>query len=441
MFGYLTRHGLTPMRILISAAGSHGDVLPFIALGREFMARGYDVILYINPFFGAFAVDAGIQFVPISTVEEYSSLLGELSEGSPRKAFKRVARELAENCGLYYKAMEADVLAGRTIVIGNSLLFAPRLLQETHGVPCATVHLAPSVFRSNQRPARLVPNWINADSPTFVKRLAWRSLDKFFYDPNFTAPLNRLRASLGLPATECIFNSWIHQADCVLGLFPDWFAAPQPDWPKDVMLTGFPLYDQAGQVPLSPELEEFLSAGPPPVAFSAGTATSTANAFFETSVEACRIGGLRGILLSHFAEQIPRSLPEGVIHVDYVPFSTLLPKLGAFVHHGGIGATSQALRAGVPQLIRPVAYDQFDNSDRAVQLGVAREILPGRYTSRTVADTLKQLIADASLRQRCQEIAIHLKDCNAIATACNAILDRFAVAALTGRGTLAVSSA
>ena len=336
------------MRILISTAGSHGDVLPFIALAREFKARGHEVILYLNPFFGRYAMEAGIPLVPISTVEEYSSLFGEQNEGNPRKAFKRVASHFAEICGPYYRAMKADVVAGNTIAVGNSLLFAPRLLQEASGIPCATVHLAPSVFRSNRSPARLVPNWINANSPAFAKRMAWWALDKFFYDPNFTVPLNKLRAELGLPPVERIFNSWIHQADVVLGLFPDWFAELQPDWPDDVILADFPLYDHRDQIPLSQKIEEFISAGPPPVAFSAGTATASAHEFFQTSAEASRLAGVRAILLSHFPEQIPAALPQNVIHVDYAPFGALLPRLAAFVHHGGIGSTSQALRAGIP---------------------------------------------------------------------------------------------
>ena len=148
------------MRVLISTAGSHGDVLPFVALGREFAARGHDVILYANPFFRNYTTDSEIRFVPISTVEKYSSLFGELSDVDPTRAFKRVAKEYAEICPEYYRAMKTDVIPSNTIAIGNSLLFSARLLRETDRVPCATVHLAPSVFRSNVSPPRLVPNWI-----------------------------------------------------------------------------------------------------------------------------------------------------------------------------------------------------------------------------------------------------------------------------------------
>lgn len=412
------------MRILISTAGSHGDVLPFVALAREFASRGHEVILYTNPFFRRYATEAGISFVPIGTVDEYLSLFGELADGDPRKAFKRVAREFAKICGAYYQAMKADAIAGETIAIGNSLLFAPRLLRETSGIPCVTVHLAPSVFRSNLSPPRLLPNWIDSRTPALLKQLAWWTLDKFFNDPNFTAPLNKLRAELGLPRLERIFRSWIHEADCVVGMFPEWFAEPQVDWPVQAILAGFPLYDHGDQAPLSQSLSEFVEAGPPPVVFTAGTATANAHGFFKASIAACETVGLRGILLSHFPQQIPDTLPKGVMHVDYAPFGALLPKLAAFVHHGGIGSTSQALRAGVPQLIRPVAYDQFDNARRACRLGVAHELLPKHYTNRAVAGALEKLKSDNVLRERCRQVATRLAGGDAIAAACDAILRR-----------------
>lgn len=412
------------MRILISAAGSHGDVLPFVALGREFAARGHEVVFYANPFFRPYVADVSIRFVPISTVDAYRALFRETADSAPNKAFKRVGKELAEICPAYYHAMKADVLPGETITIGNSLLFAPRLLRETDGVPCATVHLAPSVFQSNLSPARLAPNWIHARTPALMKRFAWWMLDTLFYDPNITAPLNRFRDTLGLPRIERIFRLWIHEADCVVGMFPDWFAEPQDDWPKQAVMTGFPLYDHGEQVPLPDSLLEFIEAGPPPVGFSAGTATATAHTFFEASVEACQEAGLRGILLSPFPEHIPASLPHGVIHVDYASFNALLPKLAAFVHHGGIGSTSQAIRAGVPQLIRPVAYDQFDNAIRAVRLGVANELLPNKYKGRTVVNALTRLTSDDGIRQRCHQLAIRFANCNSITVACDSILVR-----------------
>jgi rhamnosyltransferase subunit B len=46
-------------------------------------------------------------------------------------------RSLRRNMPRLYQAMKAEVVAGQTITIGNSLLFAPWLLRETDRVPCA----------------------------------------------------------------------------------------------------------------------------------------------------------------------------------------------------------------------------------------------------------------------------------------------------------------
>jgi len=398
--------------ILIATAGSHGDVLPFIALARKFASHGHEPVFYTNPFFRADVEGAGIRFVPVGTIEQYVTLFGQLADGNPVGVFRRIAAEYAARCPDYYRAMRQDVAAGQTIAIGNSLLFAHRLLRETDQVPCATLHLAPCVFRSDDRPPRLTPlsDWFGPCTPRWLTRAGWWWFDKTFYDPIFTRPLNRYRAELGLPGVERIFQSWMHEADCVAGLFPDWFGQPQTDWPAHAVLTGFPFYDHGDRQPLPPRLLEFLDAGPPPVAFSAGTATATARGFFDISVAAARQAGARAILLTHFAQQIPASLPQNVIHVDYAPFSALLPKVGAFVHHGGIGSTAQALRAGVPQLIRPVAFDQFDNSARAMRLGVARELLAKQYTAHAVARALTEILDNHALHERCRQVAERFAD-------------------------------
>lgn len=408
------------MRILIATAGSHGDVLPFVAIGRELSRRGHEIYFYANPVFADLVTNAGLHFRPVGTPQAYAALFSEAVENNPDRAFRRVAREFESLGGEYYVAMQADVLPGQTATVGSSLLFAPRLLAETCTAPCITVHLAPCIIRSDRQPARLVPRWIKASTPALLRRLAWWQLDRF-YDATLTKPLNKQRAELGLKPLKRIFQSWIHEADCVIGLFPAWFAQPQEDWPRQLVLADFPLYDHGEGQPLSPELLRFIEAGPPPVGISAGTATANSQQFFQTSIAACQAAGLRAVLLSPFAGHIPQNLPADIMHVSYAPYGSLLPRLAAFVHHGGIGSTSQALRAGVPQLVRPVAYDQFDNSARTTELGVGRELLVKQYTPRQVAETLATLTGDPAIRQRCREVALRFGENHGIGMAVDVI--------------------
>ncbi|MBL8490335.1 MAG: hypothetical protein JNM82_06105 [Rhodocyclaceae bacterium] len=407
-------------RVLVAAAGSHGDVLPMVALGRELARRGREVVFYANPVFAAHAESAGLRFVPVGTAEGYASLFADAVDDDPRRAFNRIGREYEALGPLYYAAMARDVLPGRTMLAGGTLLFAPRLLGETAGAPCATLHLALAPIRSDDGPPRLLPRWIEASTPPLLKRLGWWLVD-LGYVRSYGRPLNRERATLGLPPVRRPLRSWIHEADCVVGLFPDWFAPPQPDWPARIELAGFPCQDRDAGDALPPALAAFLEEGPPPVGVSAGTATASAGEFFRTSVAGCRAAGMRAVLLSPFDAHLPRDLPAGFLHVRYADYQALLPRLATFIHHGGIGATGQSLRAGVPQLIRPVAYDQFDNSARAQRLGVAVELLPRRYTAATLADTLGRMAADGAMRQRCREQAARFDDRDGIAVAADAM--------------------
>lgn len=414
---------MQPTKVLIVAAGSHGDVLPFVALARELQGRGHEVRLFAAAVFAKVASEAAVPFVEVMSAAEYRRFLADRDATDPRKGLALLAQAVLGAQRTCLALLEREHEPGRTIVVGSSLACATRLLGELEHVPVATVHLAPSWFRSEHLAPSIGPLGHLEHAPRFVKRALWWLMDRRFLDPLFTAPFNALRAELHLPALQRMFHSWLHEADLTLGLFPEWFAPRQPDWPAGVQLAGFPLYDHGGDAPLPPEVERMLDAGEAPVVFTAGTANASSHVFFETSVRASQRAGRRAILITQDASQLPAPLPAGIAHFSYVPFKALLPRAAAFVHHGGIGTTSQALLAGVPQLVRPMGFDQFDNARRVLTLGVARQLLPRRYRLEAVAAALDSLLADAPLRQRCAEVARRLAaERPGIAVAADALL-------------------
>ena len=85
---------------------------------------------------------------------------------------------------------------------------------------------------------------------------------------------------------------------------------------------------------------------------------------------------------------------------DYAPFSEIFPRARIVIHHGGIGTTGQALRAGLPQLVVPLFADQFDNAARVVRLGVARSVGLKRYRADRAAAELSALLGEESYHAR-----------------------------------------
>ena len=187
------------------------------------------------------------------------------------------------------------------------------------------------------------------------------------------------------------------------------------------MLTGFPLFDEPDLSPISDELEAFLQSGEPPIAFTPGSAMWQGRTFFETSAAACTKLNRRGLLLTRHTDHLPKTLPPGVIHVHYAPFSTLLPRCCAFVHHTGIGTSAQAMASGIPQLCTPFTHDQPDNTARLVHLGVAKTLSPSQYTPDRAARVLRELIESPRIKNNCRQIAARFVGVDALGKTCELI--------------------
>ena len=169
-------------------------------------------------------------------------------------------------------------------------------------------------------------------------------------------------------------------------MFPGGFGPPQPDWPPQTKLTGFPLYDGQPGGGLPPEILHFCLAGDPPIAFTFGTGMMHAADTFRKAVEVCRLLGKRGILLTRYERQLPAPLPTSMRTFEFAPFLALFPLCAAVVHHGGIGTVAKALSTGTPQLILPMAFDQPDNAARVKSLGAGESLKSGRWKIAPMVD-------------------------------------------------------
>ena len=178
--------------------------------------------------------------------------------------------------------------------------------------------------------------------------------------------LNAFRATLGLAPVRRIWSRWIHSPDLVIGAWPSWFAPPQPDWPPATIVSGFPLFGQQG-TDLPPSLAAFLEIGPAPIGITPGSAMAHGAAFFARALAACVERRQRILLITPYRTQLPARLPDGVHVVDYAPFTPLLPRLSALIHHGGIGTSAQALAAGVRAvLFKEYAFERLGGIVHAI---------------------------------------------------------------------------
>jgi UDP:flavonoid glycosyltransferase YjiC (YdhE family) len=420
---------------IITALGSYGDVHPMVGLGAALAARGHCVQIITNPYFDDLVAGADLEMLPIGTREDYVRLTQHPDLWHPIRGPRMVLTHACiELLRPVYRLVTEHMSPGATVLCAHALDLGSRVAGEKFGNPVASINFAPTMFWTLHDTSRLKGAMLGPRVPKWLKRLQFWFADSIVSRRLWGNELNRMRSELELAPAQRIFTHWLHATDLVLGLFPDWFGRPQPDWPPGTRLTGFPLWDSPGSVPNHPlpfgeadelalgaGLDEFLAAGSPPIAFSPGSANREAHSFFAAAVDACSRLGRRGILLTKYADQLPRSLPESVRHFGFVPLSKLLPHTAALVHHGGIGTSAQGLAAGVPHLVQPMSYDQFDNSRRLERLGVAKEISRRAFQGPAVAAALTTLLESAEVAARCRDFAARCDGPAALAAACDAL--------------------
>lgn len=391
------------MNAVLASIGTDGDVHPYVGLGARLLARGHRVTLVAPERYRAVAVRWGLKFEPLMSDAEYREVIEHPDFWRPLKGPRVAARWGTLHLPREYELLNRLSAPADSVMVASAALLTGRLLQEQYGRPLATLMLQPGLIPSSKLPP-IMPAGLTLPrgAPRWVAAAYWRAIDAAG-DLLVGRHLNRLRATLGLGPVRRLFRWW-SSPRLVLGMFPDWYGPPQPDWPPQLRLVGFPLFDAHPDAALDEAVEQFCAAGEAPVAFTFGTGMTRPDRLFRAAVEACRIAGARGILLTRHRQAVPPDLPASILHCDYARFRALFPRCAAVVHHGGVGTVAEALAAGTPQLVLPIAYDQFDNAARVRRLGAGDFLRPGRATPARIAAALRRVTAPG-VGARCRKIA------------------------------------
>lgn len=411
-------------RVVLSNVGTLGDLHPLIAIALRLRERGYETVIATSPHFRDNVVCEGIAFHPIGPSR--NDILRDLKiDGGElvRRISKDVMYVLEAASFPYLKVTYEDLLpalAGTSLVLAGSIMYSARFAAEKLGIPHLTLALQPMVFLSAHDPPSvsqapwLAPQ-LRRMGPAVTR--AVYGLGKMFAARR-ARPLYAFRKALGLPDTKVnpLFEGQF-STQGTLATYSPLLGLIQPDYPGNTTITGFPFYDRdTRNAPgLTPELQKFIAAGPPPLVFTLGSfAVDFPGDFYRVSLEAARKLQRRAILLVgiHRNEVVHQEQADEVFVCDYAPFSAVFPHALVNIHHGGIGTTGQALSAGKPQLVVPFLGDQFDNAERVVRLGVGRWIGQNKYSPNRVARELEKLLGTRDFKSNAAAVGrnVNLED-------------------------------
>ncbi len=396
---------------------------PILGVARALQRRGHRVEVISNPLYRERIENAGLPVIETGREEDFLELIEDPRIWQPLHA----AEVLGEGLILPYmqKIFEAirERQTARTVVLAPITAFGGKVAAEALGVRLVTLALQPVLFRSAEDSPGLPfipPNAFLRPLSRLMRRGVYWTVDTLLFDHVLREPVNQYRAQFGLKPRKLLIEDWVFSDDLVIGLFPDWFGMPQKDWPPQTRLTGFPLFDEAtGEPPC--DVRRFLDEGDPPVVLTPGTGNHQAKRFFEKGVAACAKIGRRAMLLTHFPDQVPESLPPGSRHFEYAPFSAVFPHAAAVVYHGGVGTAGQALAAGIPHVVVPSSYDQPDNAKRLERLGVGRTVWSWALTTGALARKLRDLIESPQVAAACRDLAARVQRTDPLDETCRLI--------------------
>ena len=399
------------MRVTVLTVGTNGDVDPMIALAGGLVDQGVDVRMATHMDHRRVCIDRGMAFYPMpgDTRAFY-----ETEEG---RAFREPGRGIRSIAGFYGKALPyftAQLARAITycidssekVILDYSMAWAAPFAHQRR-VPAAVASIFPSL-PTRTLPPLWQPGW-SRFGPVGQRVGHWTvdALNRAGSGP-MVAIMGAEAKRLGLPVQSSRQSlRRLRALPTVVGVSPAVIPQP-PDWPAQARVVGY------WRRPMDPEwtapnhVTDFLAAGDPPVAvgFSSVVAPDP-RALAQTVVDAARRAGQRVLLLRGWGAFDPDSVAgDDVLVVDRLPHEWLLPRVCAFVHHGGVGSSAAAYQAGVPQVVVPFCLDQPFWGYRALALGVASASIPiQELKMEALARAIGEAVCDPRYRIRAQELA------------------------------------
>lgn len=398
-------------KVLLTVYGSYGDLHPFIAIGKVLLKIGHKPTIATHPHYKEIVEGAGIDFLAMRPSEE---------DFGPEEVWTPHAHNLKTGTLYFFKNMllpyfkqSFEILNKEVknfdLVVSHQFTWAAPIAAEHNDVKWISCALQPMAFLSCYDPPSFahfpyLPH-LRFLGSGFIRRFLKKAFAPFL---EVYKPIHSLRKELGLKDISYKDDIRFFSEHGTLVLFPTEYASSKPDWPKNFMQMGFPLYENQKEESVSLNLRNFLKAGLPPVVFTLGSTIVKRNTiFYDVTYRVVKKLNLRAVfLVGKKRDRMPQEayMDKSVFISEYEPFSKLFPSCEAIVHQCGIGTSAQALHAGKPQVLVPFSHDQPDNARRIAQMGVGEVLAIGKLTEKSLEQKLLQILTKEKYKKNAQEL-------------------------------------
>ncbi|MDP2371741.1 glycosyltransferase [Rhodoferax sp.] len=389
-------------RILIVGKGGYGDMFPLFSIAQALQTSGHAVTVAAEQHHEPATSSIGVGLIPIDLASASDGLQQQSHFDPGANWLSAVFRTLSPaSIEDEYEILTSEVQKS-DLIIGNQLAYSGAIAARKWGKPW--VFCAPSPLA--------IPSYFDPPLFPYLHRLqtfagqCGVSQDYFIDLARHASKLLmlsniRLQKRLHVyghshPRFEGMYSGLLN----IMPVSPAILAA-QPDWPTNTVVSGFNWFEPTFM--RNPQeldrISAFCESGDKPIVIAPGGSKRTQpGAFFDECLAACRLLGVRAIVVAakRFHDRIAAS-PD-VLVSGYVPYSFIFDKAAAVIHSAGIGTIGWSLRYALPSLLIPTDWDQFDNARRVQKLGLAAVIPKRALAAPRIATALEDLLQDSELK-------------------------------------------
>lgn len=383
------------MKIIFLNVPGHGHVNPTLALVSELNRRGHHVIYYNNTEFEPQITKSGAEFRPYPEPQPTANELAQLASSLPQVS---------------------------VWVLGQSQRLLPWLLEELHqeqpdlvvfdaiclwGMQAAQLLTIPSVASITTFVAEGVKGMIHLRDGLALVGQALPALPGIIgkrrqlvrtYGPDIF-PYSQIFPAIS--NTNLVYTSREFQ--------------PETDFIDESFHFVGPSINTAVR-----ETSDFpwhlLEDGRPHIYLSLGTIYHNKATFYQMAFNTFADHPAQFVLSAGRMTDITTlgPIPDNFIVRNFVPQLELLPRVDAFITHGGMNSINEGLYFGVPLVVVPQQMEQTLNARQAAKVGAAIVLGDrppyGRTTATALHHALDEVLTDDSYRQNAKRIGQSFRD-------------------------------
>lgn len=381
--------------IVITSAGTHGDHLPYIALGQFLKSQGHTVRMAFRKSMHPYVINAGLEAVNCGeelTMEHAQKRASEWDQfqaqvTSPQLEIERMTSFLKEVFPIIYQQLFVACQDADLLICGIQRQMMGAMIEKQLGVPWVASSVTPEFQCSeiSHRRTLLDPEWLELFLPILKEvfaKLGVAEIDWLNYRYNNERSILASSRYFSVPIPE---NSFYHQTGFWFYEDPTW-----QDWQPD------------------PTLRQFVETNPKPLFLTfSSIPVVDPRTVLEVHIRAAQKLG-RGLIVQRGWANFNESLvPEDVdqrslMFVDFMPQDWLLSNVAAIIHHSGVGTIARALRHGCPMLAEPLGNDQFFNAKRILALKIGTAVHPHKITPDGLAKILEHKVLTQEIKLNAQ---------------------------------------